>query len=250
MLQVIGSYISPYVRKVLVVLELKGIAYEIDPIVPFYGNEEFSRLSPLRRIPVLLDPEQDIVLNDSTVIVEYLEECYPQVPVYPEGPVARARARWFEEYADSRMGDVFIWQVFNQNIRKFVWGIERDEAVYQQAVEVHAPQILGYLERQLRPEGFLLDALSIADIAVGSFFRNLAFARYEIDRKRWPTVAQFVERVFALEPFRKLAVYEDQSLRVPATEVRAVLMEQTNAPIMARTYGGTRRPVPGPMTKI
>ena len=34
---IIGSYLSPYVRKVLVCLEIKGIAYEIDPIVPFYG---------------------------------------------------------------------------------------------------------------------------------------------------------------------------------------------------------------------
>jgi len=35
--QIIGSYLSPYVRKVLVFLELKGIPYEVDPIVPFYG---------------------------------------------------------------------------------------------------------------------------------------------------------------------------------------------------------------------
>jgi len=34
--QIIASYLSPYVRKVLVVLELKGIPYEVDPIVPFY----------------------------------------------------------------------------------------------------------------------------------------------------------------------------------------------------------------------
>ncbi len=46
-LRVIGNYISPYVRKVLVCLELKGIDYEIDPIAPFVGNDEFSRLSPL-----------------------------------------------------------------------------------------------------------------------------------------------------------------------------------------------------------
>ena len=51
-LTVIGNYLSPYVRKVLVCLELKGIPYRIDPIAPFVGNEDFSRLSPLRRIPV------------------------------------------------------------------------------------------------------------------------------------------------------------------------------------------------------
>ena len=37
--RVIGNYISPYVRKVLVCLELKGLDYEIDPIAPFVGNE-------------------------------------------------------------------------------------------------------------------------------------------------------------------------------------------------------------------
>ena len=51
-LRIVGSYLSPDVRKVLVCLELKGIEYEVDHLVPFYGNDEFSRLSPLRRIPV------------------------------------------------------------------------------------------------------------------------------------------------------------------------------------------------------
>jgi len=36
--RVIGSYLSPYVRKVLVCLDLKGIPYEIDRIVPFMGE--------------------------------------------------------------------------------------------------------------------------------------------------------------------------------------------------------------------
>jgi glutathione S-transferase len=51
--RVIGSYVSPYVRKVLVCLHAKGLAYEIDPIIPFFGDDRFARLSPLRRVPVL-----------------------------------------------------------------------------------------------------------------------------------------------------------------------------------------------------
>src|SRR5260370_41255075 len=50
--RIIGSYISPYVRKVLVCLRTKGVPYEIDPIIPFVGDDRFSQLSPLRRIPV------------------------------------------------------------------------------------------------------------------------------------------------------------------------------------------------------
>ena len=45
-MKIIGSYVSPYVRKVLACMALKGIDdYEIDPITPFFGGEEFSRLS-------------------------------------------------------------------------------------------------------------------------------------------------------------------------------------------------------------
>jgi glutathione S-transferase len=45
--QIVGSYLSPYVRKVLACLNLKGIDYEIDPIVPFMGDDRFTALSPL-----------------------------------------------------------------------------------------------------------------------------------------------------------------------------------------------------------
>src|SRR5438552_885113 len=69
--KIIGSYLSPYVRKVLALLHLKGIAYEIDPIVAFMGDDEFSKISPVRRIPVLMD--ERVTLCDSSVICQYLE---------------------------------------------------------------------------------------------------------------------------------------------------------------------------------
>src|SRR5215208_5563467 len=119
--RVIGSYLSPYVRKVLVVLETKRVPYEIDPIVPFLGDDRFSQVSPLRRVPVLIDDA--VTLSDSSVICQYLEDRYPTPAVYPADIAARAGARWLEEYADSRMGDVFIWRLFNEvAIKPFVWG--------------------------------------------------------------------------------------------------------------------------------
>ena len=70
--RVIGSYISPYVRKALVALDLKGIPYEIDPIVPFLGDDRFTALSPLRRVPVLIDGE--LKVWESLAICEYASE--------------------------------------------------------------------------------------------------------------------------------------------------------------------------------
>ena len=191
---VVGSYISPYVRKVLVCLHLKGVAYDIDPIVPFFGSDEFSRLSPLRRIPVLLDA--DVTICDSTIICEYLDERIPTPPLFPRDPADRARARWLEEVADTRLGEVIIWRLFNQRvIAPAVWGRPTDEAVVAQTLEHDLPSALDYLEAQVPADGYLFGPMCMADIAIGAFFRNAAFARYTVDAVRWPRTAAFLARV-------------------------------------------------------
>jgi glutathione S-transferase len=234
-LRIIGNYVSPYVRKVLVCLELKGIDYEIDPIAPFVGNEEFSRLSPLRRIPVLIDGA--LVLNDSSVICQYLEDRYPAPALYPADVADRAKARWLEEYADTRLADVLIWRLFYQlAIRRHVFGEGTDEAVVLQAREEAIPAALDYLERQLPGDGFVFGTLSIADISIASFFRTAAFVRYAADAARWPRTAALVERVQAQAPFRKLARLEDAMLRLPLAEQRAALAA-AGAPLTADTLG-------------
>ena len=234
-MRIVGNYVSPYVRKVLVCLDLKGVESELDPIIPFMGDDRFSRVSPLRRIPVLMDDA--VTLADSSVICQYLEERYPEPAVYPRDVVARARARWLEEYADTRLGDVLIWRLFNQiAIRPFVWGEATDDAVVQQTLAVDVPDVLGYLESQLPTDGFLFGDLSIADIALACFFRTVAFARFSVDPERWPRTAAFVSRVLESEPFQRLKPFEDRSMRTPIPGWRDALAAM-GAPLTADTYG-------------
>lgn len=234
---VIGSLLSPYVRKVLVVLDLKGIEYEIDPIVPFFGDDRFEKLSPLRRVPVLIDPT--VVLSDSSVICQYLEDRYPEPALYPPDVVARARARWLEEFADTRMGDVFIWRLFNQvAIKPAVWGEKADNDVVAKTIAVDAPQVLDYLEGELPEQGFAFGAMSIADISLACFFRNAELARFSIDASRWPRTASLVTRVFASPPFQRLRPIEDRLIRTPIGEHRRVLAE-LGVTLTAETFGLT-----------
>ena len=222
--RIIGSPLSPYVRKVLVSLHVKGLAWEIDPIVPFLGDDRFSRLSPLRRIPVLIDDQ--VTLSDSSVICQYLEDRHPHHPLFPKDVAQRARARWLEEFADTRMGDVFIWRLFNQvAIRPAVWGEPGDSELVRRTLAEDVPQVLDYLEAELPSAGFACGDFSIADIAVASFFRNAAFARFRIDAARWPITAAFVERVLATEAFARLAPLEDRLVRTPIAEHRGVLAD-------------------------
>ena len=103
-MNIIGSFVSPYVRKVLACLELKGLDYEVDPITPFFGNDEFSRLSPLRRIPVLIDGDIGAVrFHASSAHIS--TRPMPATPLLPEGsagPRPRPLARGICRHAARR----------------------------------------------------------------------------------------------------------------------------------------------------
>jgi glutathione S-transferase len=207
-LTIIGSYVSPYVRKVLACMNLKGLPFEVDPITPFYGNEEFRQLSPLCRIPVLVDG--DFSCSDSSVICAYLDEAYPGHALFPADPKDRARARWLEEFADTRLGDVFIWGLFYQKIvHPLVWGEPGDAARIEKSLNEDIPAVLDYLERELPAEGFLFGDIGVADISIASFFRNGAYAGFSVDAKRWPTTAAYVERTLAHPCIADLLRFED-----------------------------------------
>jgi glutathione S-transferase len=234
-LTIIGSFVSPYVRKVLACMNLKGLDYEVDPITPFYGNDEFRRLSPLCRIPVLVDG--DFSVSDSSVICAYLDEAYPGHPLFPADPKDRARARWFEEYADTRLGELFIWSLFYQKVVKpLVWNEPTDEERVARAVNEDIPAALDYLEGQLPPEGFLFGDIGAADIAVASFFRNGTYAGFETDATRWPRTAAFVERTLTHAAIADLLKYEDVQRGVEVKGRRQALLD-AGAPLTAETLG-------------
>ena len=243
-LTVIGSFVSPYVRKVLACLELKGLAYQVDPITPFFGGDEYERLSPLRRIPVLIDGE--ISICDSSVICAYLDEAYPERPLLPSSPADRARARWLEEYADSRLGDVFIWGLFYQRrVHPLVWGEPGDMARVEKTVSEEIPRTMDYLEGELPDTGFLFGYIGLADISIASFFRNAAYADWRIDEHRWPRVARFVRDTLAHPVLERLYRFEQVQLNADIKGRRQALLDAGTQ--LTPQSLGTREPRKGLM---
>ena len=244
-MKVIGSYVSPYVRKVLACIRRKGLEYEIDPITAFFGGDEFERLSPLRRIPVLIDG--DTALCDSSVICAYLDERWPQPPLLPADVRARARARWLEEYADTRLGDVFIWGLFYPMIvHPIIWGEPGDAARIERTLAQDVPRECDYLEGQVPGDGFLFGGdIGLADISIATFFRNASYAGFEPDASRWPKLAAFVARALDQDCFAFTLPFEQAQLGTNPQGRRAALLA-AGAPLTAQTLG-TREPKRGVM---
>ncbi len=99
MATVYGVSASPFVRKLRVFLDEKGIDYETKPVFPGTDDESFRAISPLGKVPAYRDEE--VAISDSSVICAYLEKKHPEPPLYPTAGADYARALWFEEYADT-----------------------------------------------------------------------------------------------------------------------------------------------------
>jgi len=91
MIKVCGFRISNYHNKVLIALHEKGVPFEEDCNVKPSQSPEYLALSPMGKVPFAeVDGTR---LCESEVILEYLEEAYPQKPLLPKDPLARAKVR-------------------------------------------------------------------------------------------------------------------------------------------------------------
>ncbi|MDV6642933.1 glutathione S-transferase family protein, partial [Pseudomonas aeruginosa] len=153
-----------------------------------------------------------------------------------------------EEYADSRLGQVIIWQLFHQLvINRGIWQREPDQAILQRTYDEDLPSICNYLEGRVPPSGWLCGELSIADVAVACLFRNAQLARYQVDGERWPRLARLLADAFALPAFQHLARFEKATAQTPVAEQRQALRE-AGAPLSATSHA-RERPVRGPMSR-
>jgi glutathione S-transferase len=149
MVTVHGVPASPFVRKVRLVLEEKGVAYQINPVVPFPKTPELLEISPLGKIPILED--DGFITPDSTVICAYLERTHPEPRLYPADSREFALALWYEEYVDTRLAEIAGTVFFQRIVRPMFFKEATDVQLVGQALTESLPPILDYLERHRSP---------------------------------------------------------------------------------------------------
>ena len=101
-LYVDSRYASPYAMSAFVVLQEKRLPCEIRTVDLEAGRNHdtgFARTSLTHRVPTLIDG--DFALSESSAIAEYLDEAYPQTPVFPAQVRQRARARQIQAWLRS-----------------------------------------------------------------------------------------------------------------------------------------------------
>jgi maleylpyruvate isomerase len=201
MLKLYNFHASSTSYRTRIVLNLKGVQYEYIPIrldKAEHLSAAYGEINPMRGVPTL---EVDGVrLYQSSAIIEYLDEIYPDPPLLPKDPAARAQVRALAAIVGSDMHPVN-----NLRIRNFI----RD--VYKQDAEGVAAWIqlwnkAGFeaIETMLRADknrrGFCYGwAPTIADAYLVSHV--FSAVRFRTDMSPYPEIRAIVENCNALKPF-------------------------------------------------
>jgi glutathione S-transferase len=208
-LTILGGNVSPFVRKVRVFCAEKGIAYDLQPVNPFSPPPGFRDISPLGRIPVLRDGDKH--LPDSSVICAYLERKHPKPALVPSDLDDYARTLWLEEYVDGGLIPKAGPNVFFPLVLKPLFtGQPVDETEPLRFAAEELPPYFEYLEKEIGDREFFVgDRLTLADITVATPFVNLRHAGVAPERKRFPKLRAFIDRMHGRPSFK--ACIEEES---------------------------------------
>ncbi|MHA6493670.1 glutathione S-transferase family protein [Pseudomonas borbori] len=208
-----GAPLSPFVRKVRLVLAEKGIAYQLEVVLPFGQQPDWYReLNPLGRIPALKDG--DLCLADSSVICQYLDDQYPdQASLLGHSAEQRAQVRWLEKYADYELAPLSTFTVFRNRLLKPSMGQECDEQAVQQALTEKLPPHFDYLERTLgNADYFVGTSMTLADLAFACQMVNMEHGGETLDAQRWPNLAALYQRIKARPTMQDILPREQKTV--------------------------------------
>jgi glutathione S-transferase len=132
--------VSPFCDKVRRVLHLKRRRYETREVPPTETLVRLRRLNPVGKVPVLEHGEK--VIADSSDIARYLDEVFPDPPLYPEDPRERALGHVLEDWADESLYFYELW---------FRFGLEENAGEWSRRSTESEPPLLRRATRRALP---------------------------------------------------------------------------------------------------
>jgi len=202
MLQLLHFPLCPYSRKVRVAVREKELPAELTLVEPWRSGDSLLALNPAAEVPVLQDGE--LVIVDSAVICEYLDEVRPEPALIGKTPAERAETRrlvaWFDGKFVREVTDL-IWR------EKLIKRIKDKETPDSRAVRVGLGNIdlhLAYIAYLFERRNWLAgETLSLADIAAAAQLSVLDYMG-DVPWDRHPGAKLWYSRIKSRPSFRPL----------------------------------------------
>jgi RNA polymerase-associated protein len=186
-------------HRVRLVLAAKGVVYDLETVNSKSPPEDLLDLNPYNTVPTLVD--RDLVLYDTGVICEYLDERYPHPPLMPVDPLSRARLR---------LANVRIERDWLPFVAQIAAGGRPAETARKRLREA----LLASLPLFKAAKFFLNPELSLADCALAPLVWRLPSLGVALPREAH-VVIEYGERIFRNPGFTRSLTPEEKLLREP-----------------------------------
>jgi len=190
----------PFCRKVRIFLAEKGIKYErifVDLRKKEQKKEDFLRLNPYGKVPVLID--DGVVIYESSVINEYLDEKYPNPPLMPSDLAARAKVRILVDFCESHFFP--LWYNIYKEIT-FKTEHERNKGSIEKSKN-EIKEHLHRLDRELKGQEYLAGSYSLADVVFTPKIALFEYLGIIIDHEL-NNVINWIERIKSRPSYQAL----------------------------------------------
>ncbi|HSQ10121.1 MAG TPA: glutathione S-transferase N-terminal domain-containing protein [Burkholderiaceae bacterium] len=173
----------PFSQRCRFVLFEKGMDFEIRDVDLFNKPEDINVMNPYGQVPILV--ERDLVLYESNIINEYIDERFPHPQLMPADPVMRARTRLFL-FNFERELFVHVQALENSNNQKL---IEKGRSTIRDRLTQLAPIML-------KNKYMLGDDFSMLDVALAPLLWRLDHYGIDLPKTAAPLM-KYAERIFS-----------------------------------------------------
>jgi glutathione S-transferase len=194
--------LSPFCRKIRLVLAEKKIEVELVEERPWERRMDFLRLNPAGKVPVLKIGE--LVLSDSTAIFEYLEETQPEPALLPKDPAGRAEARrlvaWFDDKFHDEVTANLLYERVNKKLAKCGYPESERIKAGSRNIKYHLDYVGWLIDHRRWLAG---DAMSIADFAAAAQLSCLDYVG-DVDWARNQGLRDWYAKIKSRPAFRSI----------------------------------------------
>lgn len=189
-----------YSHQVRIVLAEKGVNVDVINVDAHHASEDLLELNPYNTLPTLVDRE--LVLYQSPVIMEYLDERFPHPPLLPVYPVARAKSRLMMHRIDKD------WYSLLHTIETTP---ESKEAVGARKELQEALLVLAPVFNEM--PYFLSEEFSLVDCVVGPLLWRLPHLGIELSAKAAKPIWHYADRLFKRDAFQSSLTEAEREIR-------------------------------------
>ena len=186
MMNLYSGTTCPFSQRCRIVLYEKGMDFQINDVDLFNKPEDLAVMNPYNRTPVLV--ERDLVLYESNIINEYIDDRFPHPQLMPADPVMRARAR------------LFLFRFENElfcHIEALEKGNQKAADKARQVVRDSLTQIAPVFTKQ---KFMLGEEYTMLDVAIAPLLWRLDYYGIQVPKQAAPLL-KYAERLFSRPAF-------------------------------------------------